>query len=209
MQLKKGAVILFQGDSITDCGRSRENDAELGAGYARIVAGLLGVENPEWNLKFLNRGISGHRTADLVNRWTEDCTALKPDFLSILIGVNDVWRRYDANDPTTAEAYYENYKTLLSRARTELGDIPILLLEPFLLPEPVDKQTYRDDLDPKIQMTRRLSREFQTYYLALDGLFAEQSARTKPAFWSADGVHPTWEGHALIARAWIRKFKEI
>jgi len=202
MYIKPNATILFQGDSITDVGRSRETD-DLGSGYPNYVAALFNSAYPELNVKFINKGISGNRVIDLKNRWTEDCIALAPDVVSILIGVNDTWRRYDSNDETSAEAYYEDYKTILSRVKDELGDVPIIILEPFLLPYPEDRIKWRVDLDPKIQMARKVAKEFGATYIPLDGIFASKCMDTEYSFWAADGVHPTSAGHALIARAWL------
>ena len=98
-------LILFQGDSITDCSRSRQDPAHLGAGYAMLAASWLTALVPGSGLRFLNRGISGNRAKDLRARWQTDCLDLKPNWVSILIGVNDTWRRFDQNDPTTADAY--------------------------------------------------------------------------------------------------------
>ena len=167
MIIQKDAKVLFQGDSITDCGRDREQGT-LGNGYANYTAALFNSLYPELNVTFINKGISGNRTADLCQRWTEDCINLKPDVLSILIGINDTWRRYDSNSPTTAEQYYENYKEILTRTKLEIGDIPIIMLEPFLLPCPEDRIAWREDVDPKIQKARMLAREFNAIYIPLD-----------------------------------------
>ena len=98
--LRTGELVLFQGDSVTDCGRSRDNDALLGGGYAGMVASQFSAAHPEMNVRFLNRGISGNRSRDLVARWQDDCVALKPDWVYVMIGINDTWRRLDREDPT-------------------------------------------------------------------------------------------------------------
>ena len=202
MRIPDNATILFQGDSITDAGRSRENDAELGRGYANLAAAWFQMLYPEKNVRFLNRGISGNRVKDLQARWQEDCLALQPDLVSILIGINDTWRRYDRNDPTGTDAYIEGCRDLLSQIRKET-QATLLLLEPFVLPVPDDRKLWREDLDPKIQGLRELAREFEAVYVPLDGLFAAACCKQPPAFWAADGVHPTPAGHALIAKAWL------
>lgn len=200
--LRRGARVLFQGDSITDAGRSRENDRELGQGYANFIAAWLSARYPERSLTFLNRGISGNRIYDLENRWTEDCLALKPDWLSIMIGINDTWRRYDSQTPSPLAEYEACYRRLLDRVSAE-SDARIILLEPFVLPTPPDRIAWREDLDPRIDAVRRVARDYEALYLPLDGLFAAASTKREPAFWAADGVHPTQAGHALIAQAWI------
>lgn len=202
MMIEPNARVLFQGDSITDCGRSRDNDADLGTGYAALLAAWISAQYPCRNITFINRGISGHRAKDLLARWQTDCIDLRPTWVSILIGINEAWRRYDCNDPTSPQQFADTYRALLEQTRA-IG-ARIVLCEPFVLPVPPDREQWREDLDPKISVVRALAREFNTYYVPLDGIFAAASARREPAFWAADGVHPTPAGHALIAQAWLR-----
>jgi lysophospholipase L1-like esterase len=205
--IKSGSTVLFQGDSITDCQRKKDLPADLGRGYALMTAGLFQSQNPERNVKFLNRGISGNRVKDLEARWDADCLELKPDVVSIYIGINDTWRRYDRNDPTLTEQFAAGYRRLLERTTAEL-DARLVLVEPFVLPVPEDRKAWREDLDPKIQAVRELAREFGALLVPLDGLFAQASMQAKPAFWAPDGVHPSPAGHALITRAWLQAVGE-
>ena len=204
MLIKDDSLVLFQGDSITDCGRDRNNPDDLGNGYPLLVASLFNSLYPEKNVKFINRGISGNRVRNLKERWQEDCLDLKPDYVSILIGINDCWRRYDNNDPTSSSDYEKDYRYILEKTRDELG-AKLILLEPFVLPYPADREAWREDLDPKIQVVRKLAREFDALYIALDGLFAEAASKAAPAYWAGDVVHPSPAGHGLIARAWLEK----
>ena len=197
------ALILFQGDSITDAGRSRDDLSDLGRGYALMAAGWLGLRQPEQGLRFANRGVSGNRCADLVERWQADCLALRPDLLSIYIGINDTWRRFDSGLATSAAAFEASYRRLLEDTRRALPATHLVLIEPFVLPYPADRQAWRADLDPKIAVVRALALEFGAALVPLDGLFAQASARRGPDYWTGDGVHPTPAGHALIARAWL------
>ena len=194
--------ILFTGDSITDCGRMRENPDHLGFGYAALAAAHLQARLASPELKIFNRGISGDRAAALLARFDADLLALKPTVVSILIGVNDTWRRYDSKDITTAETFEKNYRGVLEKIRTEL-DARVVLLEPFLLHVPADRYSWREDLNPKIDVTRKLAVEFGADLLALDGIFAKAATQAPAAYWAADGVHPTAAGHALIAEAWL------
>ncbi|NMA47533.1 MAG: SGNH/GDSL hydrolase family protein [Lentisphaerae bacterium] len=201
--IQDGATVLFQGDSVTDCGRSRENDMMLGGGYAAQIAARFTAAYPEKGVRFLNRGISGNRSKDLVARWQQDCIDLKPDWVSILIGINDTWRRYDREDPTSVEDYAANCREFLRLTR-ENTKARIILLEPFVLPYPEDRKAWRVDLDPKINALRLLALEFKAIYVPLDGIMAAAACRACPALWAADGVHPTQAGHALIARHWLK-----
>lgn len=203
MLIEDRAVVLFQGDSITDAGRGRGDDGNLGSGYPNMIAAWFSAAYPGKNVRFANRGISGNRVNDLDARWKEDCLDLEPTWLSIMIGINDVWRRYDSGDPTSAEAFEAGYRRILTRAKEDSSSPRLIILEPFVLPVPADRLSWREDLDPKIQVVRGLAREFGAIYVPLDGAFSAACVHREPAFWAADGVHPTQAGHALIARKWL------
>lgn len=202
---KNGQTILFQGDSITDCGRDRNNVNCYGHGYVRIVASLLGARYPEADLTFINKGISGNRVKDLAARWQEDCLDLKPDWLSILIGVNDCWRAFDRNDPTTVEAFEEKYREILDAVKGKVEQL--VICEPFLLPVPEDRKAWRVDLDPKIHVARALAREYGAIYVPFDGAFAAAACRQEMSYWAHDGVHPSPAGHGLMAKTWLQAVK--
>ncbi|MDB5084949.1 MAG: lipolytic protein family [Bacilli bacterium] len=198
-----GDVVLFQGDSITDAGRNKEKGDDLGKGYPLMVSALFSARYPEKQVSFVNRGISGNRVKDLQARWQQDCLELKPTWVSIYIGINDTWRKYDRNDATSVEAFTAGYRELLVATKQTL-DANIILVEPFVLPVPEDRKAWREDLDPKINAIRELAREFSTLLVPLDGLFAQASTRAASAFWAPDGVHPSPAGHGLIAQAWLQ-----
>jgi len=202
MLFQPGQKILFQGDSITDAGRNREDANGLGGGYAMMAAAQMQALHPGLDLTFLNKGISGNRAVDLAGRWQEDCLDLKPDWVSILIGVNDCWRRYDSNDATSAEVFEKHYRDILERSKSR--GIGVIICEPFLLPCPPDRVAWREDLDPKIHVARKLAREFAARFVPFDGIFAARSVLQPSAFWAGDGVHPTLPGHALMASEWIK-----
>lgn len=195
-------IVLFHGDSITDAGRSWDDPNSMGFGYPMMAGALFQARYPESGVRFVNRGISGFRAADLLTRWQEDCIDLQPSVVSILIGINDVWRRYDRNTPTSVESFEASYRDILTQTRENLCG-HIILMEPFVLPCPEDRNQWREDLDPKIHVVRALAREFETALVPLDGIFAQASTRREPEYWAADGVHPTAAGHALIAQAWL------
>lgn len=203
-QLTKGATVLFQGDSITDADRARFYPADLGRGYAQMVGGWFGAHYPERDVRFLNRGVGGDRVVDLLARWDDDCLALRPDVLSILVGINETWRAFDPGEPTPVADFERGYRELLTRARDALPQTRFILMEPFALPIAPDREAWRADLDPKIQVVRRLARAFGGLLVPLDGLFAAAATRREASFWAEDGVHPTPAGHALIAQAWLR-----
>lgn len=206
--IMNGTTVLFQGDSITDAGRSRDSDADLGRGYAAMISAWFAALYPEREVTFINRGISGNRAKDLEARWQQDCLDLKPTWVSILIGINDTWRHYDANDPTSPETYAAHYRAILEATRDK-AQSNLIILEPFVLPVPPDRANWRVDLDPKIAVARSLAREFDALFIPLDGIFAAASVKREPGFWLPDGVHPSPAGHALIAQAWLRAVQAI
>ncbi|OGV46667.1 MAG: GDSL family lipase [Lentisphaerae bacterium GWF2_44_16] len=206
LSLNEKFTILFIGDSITDCGRSRENPEITGSGYPYQLSAQLGSDYAELDLRFLNLGISGNRAKDLKARWEKDCLSFKPDIVSILIGVNDVWRRYDKNDPTSTADFRSSYLSILQALQPL--NCQIVMMEPFLLPVPQDRKAWREDLDPKITAVRELASEFADVYVPLDGIFASAACRHENKYWAPDGVHPSAQGHALIASSW-REFAGI
>jgi acyl-CoA thioesterase I len=206
MAIPPSATVLFQGDSVTDAGRVRAMPDDLGVGYPLLVGSLYSAALPDRGVRFLNRGVAGDRVVNLLERWEDDCLALRPDVLSILIGVNETWRAFDAGEPTPAQVFERQYRDLLERTRAALPETRIALMEPFTLPVSPEIEAWRVDLDPKIQAVRRLARDFGCALVPLDDLFAEAAERREPAFWALDGVHPTPAGHGLIARAWLRAF---
>lgn len=199
--LKEGQRVLFQGDSVTDAGRDREDFFGLGNGYPAIISGLVGAAYPGLRIEFLNRGVGGDRVKDLRERWKADCIDLSPDWISMLVGVNDCWRFYDSNDKTEPDIFERDYRYLLESVAT-IGASSIIM-EPFFLPLRGEMESWTEDLGPKIQIIRRLAREYEAIYVPLDGIFASAATRREQGFWAEDGVHPTPEGHFLIALQWL------
>jgi len=191
-------TVLFIGDSVTDCGRRDDPDRNLGHGYVRLVdEAFLAGGTPA---AVVNRGVGGDRVRDLAARWEKDALAVAPTLISVMVGVNDTWRRYDDNDPTSAERFEADYRDILSRlpGRDEMA---LVLMEPFLLPVTPAKAKWRDDLDPKIAVVRALAAEFGAVLVPTDEYL--NGLDLPAAEIAADGVHPTELGHQLIARLWL------
>jgi len=204
--LQPGDRVLLTGDSVTDWGRDRDDPTSLGHGYAAIVAALAGARRPDLGLTFLNRGVGGDTSAMLRARWERDALDLAPTVVSVLVGINDTWRRYDSGTPTSVDAYEENLRAVLDAVRDRLG-ARLVLVEPFLVPVDAAQHTWREDLDPRIAVVRRLAAEHAADHRAVlvpaDGLFAAAAVRTGPGHWVSDGVHPTAAGFGLLAEAWL------
>ena len=199
--------IVFQGDSITDAGRGRDDPHNLGGGYPFWAAKITKERHPDTDFEFVNLGISGNQTKDLVARWQEDCIDLQPDVLSIMIGVNDVWHHAAQRDWIPNELFESNYRTILTAVR-EKTHAKLIIFEPYLLPA-ADKEYFRVDLDPKIQIVRRLAREFADVLVPTDGLLASHCLGGDAFRWSGDGVHPNGEGAQLIGSFWADAFDAV
>jgi acyl-CoA thioesterase-1 len=199
--------ILFQGDSITDAGRGREDARQLGTGYPFHTAGILKELYPDTAFEFINMGISGDRAESLLERWETDAVELQPDVISILIGINDTWHRAGERNWMPHDYFEDCYRKILTdiKAKTEAK---IIILEQFLL-YTTDKAYFRADLDPKIEITRKLAREFADVFVPLDGLFAAASIKKAPTYWASDGVHPTAVGAKFIAEHYVKAFETL
>ena len=208
-KIKKGTTLLFQGDSITDMkwGRNqKDRNHYLGHSYVYLIASRLHTDMPEAKLNFLNRGMSGHTVPDLKKRWQKDALDLKPDVLSILIGVNDVGRAGRSKKGVDLEAYEADYRSLLEQSRKANPELKIVLLEPFVLPVGGVKaawDTWRGQIDRLRPIVAKLASDHKAVLLKTQEIFDAASKRVDPAHWIWDGVHPLPQGHELIARNWI------
>ncbi len=206
--IKPGNTILFQGDSITDAGRSREAAGEpnsqpaLGNGYAWLAASQLLVDRPADNLKIFNRGISGNKVHQLAERWDAECLDLKPDVLSILIGVNDFWHMHNGNYDGTVETYERDYHALIERTKSALPDVKLVLCEPFVLQVGAVDDSWFPEFDGYRAAARRVAEQAGAVFVPFQGMFDAAVKIAPPARWAADGVHPSPDGAALMAHAW-------
>jgi len=205
-----GNVVLFQGDSITDAGRDRQREGSandiraLGSGYALLAGAALLANHAEAKLTIYNRGISGHKVFQLAERWDKDCIALKPDVVSILIGVNDIWHRLDGRYDGTIEVYERDYRALLERTKRELPGVKLVICEPFVLRCGAVNEKWFPDFDGYRAAAKRVAGAFDAVFIPFQTMFDEEVQTTTPAYWAGDGVHPTLAGAALMAQAWCR-----
>ncbi len=192
--------ILFQGDSITDCHRVYEDPNNLGEGYVVYTVDAIKKAFPDIDIEFINRGISGNRTENLLSRVDEELIDLQPDIVTILIGINDTWHKYMIDLETTIDYFRSNYETVLKRIKSETN-AKIVMLEPFLLYN-MDKDYMREDLNEKIDCVRKLAMQYADAFIPLDGMFVAANIEGTPNVeLSPDGVHPDTKGKKLIAEA--------
>ncbi|MGN8229655.1 SGNH/GDSL hydrolase family protein [Paenibacillus polymyxa] len=208
MMSTEHARILFQGDSITDGGRGRNEDANhwLGQSYVYLIAGALGSRLTTTQPEFVNRGISGDRVSDLYARWNEDMFSLKPDLLSILIGVNDAWRIVEQEPSGVTDRFERAYRHLLEETREVMPDIGLVLCEPFILKTGATEarwDIWQEKITGYQRIVRQLADEFGAIFVPLQSMLNEAATQADASYWLHDGVHPTAVGHQLIADQWI------
>ena len=188
-------VNIFIGDSVTDCGH--EIEPPYGDGYVREIArsGKLAGQ-------IINVGTSGHRLVDLEKRWQRDVLDHKPSLVSIAIGINDTWRRYDDNDPTSTQDFRDRYHQLLTLTRQTCNP-QFVLCEPFLLSVRKEMNTWREDLNPKIDVVHAMAKEFSAVLVPFDSYLNNLATRVPMAEIADDGIHPTVFGHSEMAKLWL------
>lgn len=206
MKINKNDTLLFIGDSVTDSERDKLDGRDMGKGYPLLIAAHLTRLYPEKRLTVLNRGVNGDRLADLKDRWEEDCLAINPDIVTVLIGINDTLQNQQQQKPLLQkdlDEFESNFRFLL-KSLHQRTDARVVLMEPFVLPYPKDRVKWRQDLDPRIQVIRKMAREYQTELVPLDGMLNSSGIRHGFSYYTGDdGIHPTVAGHAIIAQAWL------
>ena len=205
----KGTIFLFQGDSITDGNRGRNEDPNhiMGHGYAFAIAARIGADHPDMDYQFYNRGISGNTVVDLAQRWQTDTLDLKPDVLSILVGVNDsTYWLFNWANAVSVSRYGEVYASLLEKTLEKYPDILFALGLPFILKVGNvgrNWDAYHSDILQRQEIVRQLAEKHKAVLIDYQDLFNEASEEAPAEYWIWDGIHPTVPGHELMAREWI------
>ena len=214
MDLQANSTILFQGDSITDAGRRRvgalpANDTSaLGTGYAAKSAGMLLKKYADRNLQIHNRGVSGDRVTYMRDRWQADCLNLKPDILSILIGINDTWHGIASGTPEAGvglEAFDRVLRKLITETRAALPNLQLVICEPFTTEAGcVLEMNFHPDVDDRRAIVRAIAEDEADVFVPFQAMFDELCTQASPSFWAADGVHPSDAGHQKMAEFWMQ-----
>jgi len=204
--IQDGQLFLFQGDSITDCGRRGAN-APLGAGYASIFREMVIARQPDRNVRFINKGIGGDKTVGLRDRWEDDVIRHRPDWLSVLIGINDLHTFLRQGDPyVTVDLYRECYDYILS-ATKEQTDAKIILLDPFYLSRDMTGHSFRttvlQTIPDYIAVVHEMVEKYGAYHIELHDMFQEHLKLREADQFCPEPVHPNHTGHLLIANAMI------
>ena len=215
--------ILFQGDSITDCSRDKSDwvrktrcPSRLGHGYPLLVGSRLALDFPnEYNVE--NRGISGNRIVDLYARIKVDLINLCPDYLSILIGVNDVGHEIDQKNGVSAEKFEVVYRLMLDEIRAALPACKILLLSPYVLPgdatvneeKPERWEYFRTEVPLRAAVVKKVAQDYPVSLIETQPLFDEAQNHVNAKDLLVDGVHPGPAGHELLARHYMDWFRSV
>lgn len=208
--LGKNDVILFQGDSITDAGRKRKDERPnsnraFGTGYAYIAASKLLNDLPEKELVIYNRGISGNKVYQLAERWQKDCLDLKPDLLSILIGVNDYWHMRVGKYDGTPEVYENDFLKLIQQTKEHLPEVKLVICQPYIVTgaSTVD-ESWVEPFHAYQEAAKRVAVKSDAIWVPFQKVFDKAVELAEPSYWTPDGVHPSMAGSQLMAEAWLR-----
>lgn len=211
--LQLNDVILFQGDSITDSGREKEKQlanspSSFGAGYALLAAASLLNQEASQQFSIYNRGISGNKVYQLADRWQNDCFDLNPSLISILIGVNDFWHKLNGKYDGTVERYENDFRQLLTLTKKMLPNVKLVIGEPFAVLgcSAVDEKWF-PEFDAYRVVAKKLAAEFEAIFIPYQSIFNEAQKYAPGKYWTADGVHPSMAGSALMAEAWLKAVK--
>lgn len=209
--------ILFQGDSITDWGRNREQFYDTGSGYANLVRAELGADYPG-EYEFINRGIGGNRIVDLYARIKADFVNLQPDYASIYIGVNDAWHEIVWSNGVDTEKFERIYGMLIDEVKTACPQCKLMIIAPFVLEGNCTCNTeeipdrlarFQKDVAEKAAAAKRIAEKYGLPFVELQPAFDEACTKAPADHWVLDGVHPTPCGHEIIKRLWIKTFQEM
>jgi lysophospholipase L1-like esterase len=205
----EGYTFLFQGDSITDGNRTRNTDWNhvMGHGYQYSIASKLWYDHPAKRFNFFNRGISGNKVTDLQARWQQDALDIKPDLLSILIGINDVAAFIEGRLEFTPENYKSGYTSILERTLQSLPGIQLVLCEPFILPVGKVKEKwteYFNGVQKRQAVVKQLAIQYNAIHVPFQTAFDKALSKAPAEYWIWDGIHPMPAGHELMAREWLR-----
>lgn len=213
VRLLHGQTVLFQGDSITDSGRNKEdnsfnNPRALGSGYPMLTGAALLEKYAALDLKIYNKGISGNKVFQLAERWDKDCLEIKPDILSILIGVNDIWHKLTGNYNGTVDIYRKDFIALLERTIKALPNVKLVICEPFAVRgvRAVDDKWYPEFYDYQ-KAAREIATRFGAAFIPYQAIYDEAQKQAPGAYWTGDGVHPTLAGAQLMVQAWLEIVK--
>jgi lysophospholipase L1-like esterase len=209
MKIQPNSKLVMIGDSITDCGRVRpigeENGDGLGTGYVSLINACLTATIPQAHIRIINMGVSGNTVRDLAARWSSDVVALNPDWLSIMIGINDVWRQFEPWPQTEEHVGLEEYaRTLETLIRTTQPQLKgLVLMTPYFV-EPNRTDPMRAMMDEYGAAVRELAGHHEAILVDTQAAFDSVLAELRPTALAEDRVHLNLTGHMILTRAFLK-----
>ena len=209
--------ILFQGDSITDCGRNKQDFYNMGGGYPNLIKGQLGADKPN-EYEFINRGVSGNRIVDLYARIKADFINLNPDYASIFIGVNDAWHEINNQNGVDTEKFEKIYCMLIDEIKAACPNLKLMIISPYVVEGsatcntdeiPNRLERFKNDVGEKAAVCKKIAQKYSLPLIELQPIFDEACKSAPPSHWTWDGVHPSICGHELIKRIWLKTFENM
>ena len=194
--IKQNSKVLFQGDSVTDCHRDRNDINSLGNSYVKDVASFLS----QYNIKSINKAISGNTVRDLLGRLEEDFFKINPDYIFILIGVNDTWHNYPKQKPSLV--FYVEYELLLKKIKERLN-VPVILLEPFIIGYNEEITCMEEDLNDKISYIKKLAEKYDCQYLSFKNEFNSILTKENYLEYTLEGIHLLEKGYQIMSQKLI------
>ena len=210
MLIAKNSTLIMIGDSVTDCGRLKPEgegtsiSGAWGNGYVELVRGYLSAFYPECNIRVVNKGISGEQAIDLLGRWQEDVLDYEPEWVSILIGINDIWRIFDAPHSKEIHGDIVTYEESLRRMieKTLLTTRNIVVMSPYMIETNIN-DPMRAMMDEFGSVCKKLAEEYELKFVDLQGAFNKLLEHTHPMTICWDRIHPNTIGHTLIAHSFL------
>lgn len=202
IKLKSNSVVLFQGDSVTDCHRNRDDIASMGDSYVKTMNEYL----KKYNIQVINKGISGNKVDNLLERFDNDFKGVNPDYIFILIGVNDTWHDFP-NQKDTA-TFKKEYELLISKIKEEIN-VPIIILEPFIIGFNEEITCMKNDLDEKIQVIKELANKYDLEYISFTNEFNQLLTKDNYLEYTKEGIHLLDKGYEIISNKLISNIKII
>ena len=208
---------MFQGDSITDCGRNRVDFYSVGNGYPNLVKATLGYDNAG-EYEFINKGVSGDRIVDLYARIKCDFINLKPDYASIFIGVNDAWHEINLQNGVGTEKFERIYTMLIEEIKETCPKTKLIIIAPYVLKGTATQNTeeipdkwerFKKDVSEKAEVAKKIAEKYNFPLIEPQPEFDKACEKAPAVYWTKDGVHPTECGHEIIKRLWLKAFEEI
>ena len=201
--------ILFQGDSITDANRNRSNIHDLGQGYAKYAAPLIQKAMPDTEFEFIDLGISGNRSDDILARSTTDIVDIDPDVISILIGINDVWHEIHGKNGLELDRFERVYRMMIEDTKKVLPNVKFIICEPFVLKGEATEEWFEQfsEIRKYAAVIKNLAKEYGIPFVELQDKFDEAAEKHGAVHYLYDGVHPDIAGGKLIAEEWMKVFK--